>query len=147
MVKVCEVCGCEYSRPSGRTDKAWEKRRFCSKACVTKSRWSTTGFKRESESIGNRFWKFVNKTDIGCWEWTGAQDNHGYGQISNGKNKSPKKAHRVSWRIHFGEIPHGLDVCHACDNSLCVNPKHLMLGTRMANMVDASKKGRLSRRS
>ena len=145
MIKVCEVCGNEFTRQKGRTNAAWEKRRFCSKPCVTKHRWSTTGFKRDRNPIEKRFWRFVEKKESGCWEWTGSTDGHGYGQISKGKNISPEKAHRTSWILHFGAIPSGLDVCHACDNPLCVNPKHLMLGTRMANMVDASRKGRLTR--
>jgi hypothetical protein len=64
--------------------------------------------------------------------------------IATERGKSPIKAHRLSWEIAFGSIPQGLQVCHACDNPSCVNPNHLMLGTLQANLLDASRKGRIN---
>lgn len=87
------------------------------------------------------FWKKVKVSDeSSCWVWTGGKCNHGYGQIKiDGKDRM---AHRVSWNIHFGEIPDKLLVCHKCDNPECVNPHHLFLGTHQDNMDDRNRKGR-----
>jgi hypothetical protein len=89
-----------------------------------------------------RFWKFVAPMtdDRGCWEWAGALVN-GYGSFDH------KKAHRVSWEMHFGPIPkstgaHGTCVLHRCDNPSCVNPRHLFLGSNRDNAIDRERKGR-----
>ena len=36
-----------------------------------------------------------------------------------------------------------MDVCHKCDNHLCINPDHLFLGTRLENLLDSVKKRRV----
>ena len=89
--------------------------------------------------IEQRFWTKVQKSD-GCWLWT-ATKTKGYGMIE-GPNRVPMQAHRVAWRLTFGEIPPGLSVLHHCDVPLCVNPAHLWLGTQKENLQDAERKGR-----
>ena len=87
-----------------------------------------------------RFWSKVRKTEE-CWVWTSSKHGHGYGLFFlNGKTE---RAHRLSYKIQFGEIPKGMQVCHHCDNTSCVRPDHLFLGTAKQNMEDASRKGRL----
>src|SRR6185312_12082833 len=73
----------------------------------------------------------------GCWIWMGGLRN-GYGLI---KERGVKHyAHRLSWRIYFGEIPPNAEVCHRCDVKACVNPAHLFVGSHRDNMLDAWRK-------
>lgn len=88
----------------------------------------------------DRFMDKVVVADNGCWEWQSANDGKGYGTFKfEGKDW---KAHRWSYKHHVGEIPDGMCVCHKCDNSICVNPDCLFIGTQQDNMNDRSVKGR-----
>ena len=85
-----------------------------------------------------KFFDKVNKTED-CWLWKAATRN-GYGTMKfEGRTVD---AHRISYILHFGLIPEGMLVCHKCDVPLCVNPKHLFLGTYKDNMQDCIAKGR-----
>lgn len=88
-----------------------------------------------------RYLKYVVKGD-GCWEWTGATNEHGYGRLAAGLGKN-FKAHRVSWELHNGPIPDGMNVLHRCDNPPCTNPEHLFLGTQKDNTRDMVSKLRM----
>jgi hypothetical protein len=89
-----------------------------------------------------RFWKYVRKTR-GCWYWTGATTYGGYGVIQSGpRGGKLLRAHRLSWRIHYGDFDESLALCHHCDNPSCVRPDHLFLGSHSDNMQDMLAKGR-----
>lgn len=96
---------------------------------------------REIVPKENRFWEKVDKrSPEECWDWRGADDQHGYGQIRIAGRLV--KAHRFSYEIHFGPIPPGKQVLHRCDRPPCCNPAHLFLGTAKENIADMWVKGR-----
>ena len=96
---------------------------------------------RPIEDPVKRFWSKVNKTDY-CWEWTAGINTWGYGCFWF--NGSHIGAHRWSWIHKYGQIGSSeIYVCHKCDNTLCVRPSHLFLGSQRANIIDAARKGRI----
>ena len=110
-----------------------------------------------SSDLPQRFWANVNKNgpvpahcpELGpCWLWKPAK-GYQYGEIkrdSAAPGRSPGKAHRVSWILHYGAIPKRKRfVCHKCDNPRCVRPDHLFVGTHRDNMADMVAKGRSPR--
>lgn len=72
-----------------------------------------------------------------CWIWQGPTPR--YGRFYDGDNNVT--AHRYSYRLHKGEIPDGVHVCHDCDVKVCVNPHHLYLGDVRQNVTDAIVRG------
>jgi len=95
-------------------------------------------------SLESRFWSKVDRREPqDCWPWTGAINQHGYGVMRpEGRRSGPTvKAHRVSLAL-AGVDPDGWCVLHRCDNRRCVNPAHLMLGTKADNTHDMLAKQR-----
>lgn len=79
-------------------------------------------------------------TETGCWIWLGGVFNNGYPRFkARGRDW---RAHRWSYSTFVGPIPDGMNVCHRCDEPLCVNPQHLWLGTHADNHKDRNMKGR-----
>lgn len=72
--------------------------------------------------LAHRFWAKVQKTD-GCWLWTGARNNKGYGLVRVSGNLV--LVHRLSYESAIGPIPPELQIDHLCRVRLCVRPTHL----------------------
>jgi len=89
------------------------------------------------------FWEGVSR-GLGCWAWTGAQSEKGYGRFSFGGETH--KAHRIAFALGKNTaLPGVVMVCHRCDNPVCCNPEHLFLGLAADNNDDAADKGRSPR--
>ena len=104
---------------------------------------------KKQAKLEARFWKKVDKNGPihpvcgQCWLWTAGKtknSSNGYGRIGIGEEK--KLAHRISYEIHYGEVPSELFVLHRCDTRTCVNPEHLFTGTNAQNMRDMVEKSR-----
>ena len=78
----------------------------------------------------------------GCWEWTAGRNALGYGQLYFKGFRSA--ATRIIYCAIHGPFDSALDVCHSCDNPLCVNPEHIRVDTHRNNLRDASKRKRLN---
>jgi hypothetical protein len=100
----------------------------------------------DSEDAQEKFWSYAKilGTDC-CWEWQGALDSYGYGTFNfqyEPKRRKGILSHRISYFLTHGNLPDHLLVCHHCDNTKCVNPQHLFLGTHNDNRHDSIKKNR-----
>ena len=93
-----------------------------------------------------RFWSKVDRGGgaSACWPWVGRSVfPDGYG-LFKFRRKS-RRANRVALAVSGVDVPAGLVVRHQCDNRVCCNPAHLLLGTAADNARDAVERGRIAR--
>jgi hypothetical protein len=84
-----------------------------------------------------KFWAKVDRRGPDdCWNHQNAPGRDGY------TKQFKYSAHRMAYTLARGEIPAGLLVRHTCDNPLCCNPRHLIVGTQRDNMRDMCARGR-----
>lgn len=104
---------------------------------------------RRTRPAAERFWEKVERgADGECWLWTGTRGGHKAHYGTFFLRGRTAYAHRAAWELTHGPIPPGIQVCHNCpdgDTPLCVNPRHLYLGTQRDNARDARLKGQVLR--
>jgi len=85
-----------------------------------------------------------------CWPWKGhvrpdlgktVDGVSSYARMNVGDDRTDY-VHRVSYRVHHGPIPDGMEVRHLCNRPDCGNPAHLTLGDRVDNVRDSVQAGR-----
>lgn len=124
---------------SEKSGTSWD---FCPERCSSNRKTLPHGVAMDAME---RFARFVGlPTDRGCMEWQGAKYPQGYGAFKLwGKTIG---AHRAALIVFGVEILGGMDVRQKCRNRLCVNPDHLVIGSRVDTMQAASRDGRLPKR-
>lgn len=93
----------------------------------------------------DRFWSHVNRrAPSDCWLWQSAYGSHGYGAFRLGRRvlTASRALLILTGRL---SVRSRRKAMHVCDVPGCVNPKHVQPATHRANMIDASRKGRLRR--
>lgn len=138
LTRACARCGDEFAIYPFEVQNA--SRKYCSRGCARLAR------RKPMMPVEERFWRYVQKDEAGCWLWTGTRDDRGYGKINRSDaavtKKRPYPAHRVAWELTYGPIPAGLLVRHfVCANPPCVRPDHLRLGSQKDNVADARRDG------
>lgn len=130
-ILACGNCGREFHPISGRVNSS----KYCSRICASKHIGPVP------TSLESKFFKHTDiRESAECWPWEGPRSPNGYGQVSCAGDK--RSAHRLSYEIFNGPIPAGMVVRHVCDNPSCVNPEHLLLGSKADNSRDMMMRGR-----
>ncbi len=108
--------------------------RYCSRPCRYARQPAEPRFSERTDKSGG---------PEACWPWTGTRTTAGYGWLI--VDGVQTYAHRLAIILRGEVIPGGHEVMHVCDNPWCVNPIHLLVGTRADNARDMVVKGRSQR--
>ena|ERR1700722_5260446 len=89
-----------------------------------------------TEQTKREFFRLVvEKETTRCWSWIGAF----------GFDRRPvfrgEKAYRVMYKLRTADLPANFHVHHKCENSTCVNPRHLVALSPEAHRAVHATKG------
>lgn len=76
----------------------------------------------------------IQVSDSGCWLWTGAVKQDGYGLVRY--DGRCQRAHRVVFALAGNTLRDGLVLDHLCRVRNCVRPEHLRQVTQGENMQE-----------
>jgi HNH endonuclease len=82
-------------------------------------------------------------SDDECWTWLKGKTSRGYG-VFWFDGRHPGYAHRIAYKLFYGEVPNGMEIDHKCRNSSCCNPNHLEAVTHKTNIRRSPNVGRPS---
>lgn len=83
----------------------------------------------------------VEKETTRCWSWIGEHDVDGR-PVFRGE-----KAYRIMYQLRIDDVPERFHIHHKCENSACVNPRHLVaLSAEAHRAVHATKDKTLKER-
>lgn len=82
----------------------------------------------------------VQRVVSGCLLWRGPKNVKGYGWVQVGGRRVA--IHRMVYQIVNGVLGPNEVVRHTCDTPLCIEPTHLLKGTRGDNVQDMWTRGR-----
>lgn len=132
---TCSVAGCERSSHA---------RGLCGKHY---QRWRDYGDEnRVRPSDEERFWAKVERSGPDdCWLWMATRNHLGYGGFAwDGRMRF---AHRFALQLRLGRrLEPGEIARHRCHNPPCVNPSHLLPGTKADNSRDMVEAGRATQK-
>jgi hypothetical protein len=89
----------------------------------------------------DEFLKKIKATHY-CSNWPGGTDSYGYGS-ARVVGVSTLRAPRIAYILTKGDIQDNMVVRHTCDNPLCINPDHLVLGSQKDNVDDLVERGKM----
>lgn len=122
--RTCHGCGNPIPRNPKWSRAYYATRLYCDRSCQGLNR----------PDIASDF----ITDNAGCWLWQGRMDRNGYGKAYDPSRPAGQRvdwAHRVSYRIHRGEIPPRMELDHECENTRCINPDHLAVVTRVEHVA------------
>lgn len=94
---------------------------------------TSSGWKKRRGTIDDYISERIVVSKNGCWVWRGCKKGrYGWFQFDGWI----LGAHQALYILRVGKIPKGKIVRHTCDDTRCVNPKHLVLGTKKDNRQD-----------